>query len=128
MRALLIVSHGSRRQQSNEEVNELAKNLNELLNGSFNIIHSAFLEIAEPSIPEGIDKCAALGVNSITILPYFLAAGRHVAEDIPAIVNEARKKHPKISIEITQHIGAFDQMPWVISRELIKPILKEYLT
>ena len=126
MRALLIVSHGSRLQQSNEEINELAQNLNELLNGSFEVIHSAFLEIAEPSIPEGIDKCAALGADSITILPYFLAAGRHVAEDIPSIVNEARKKYPKISIEISRHIGAFEQMPWLISRELIKPILKEY--
>jgi sirohydrochlorin ferrochelatase len=128
MRALLIVSHGSRRQQSNEEVNELAQNLNDLLNGSFEVIHSAFLEIAEPSIPEGIDKCAALGADSIMVLPYFLAAGRHVAEDIPSIVNEARKKYPKISIEISRHIGAFEQMPWLISRELIKPILKEYLT
>lgn len=116
MRALLIVSHGSRRQQSNDEVNDLAQNLGLHLNDVFDVIHSAFLEIATPSIPEGIDKCVDLGADSITVLPYFLAAGRHVAEDIPSIVDEARKKYPEISINISCHIGAFEQMPWLISQ------------
>lgn len=115
MRALLIVSHGSRRQQSNDEVNEVCANLKEYLEGDFDVIHSAFLEIASPSIPEGIKQCIDEGSSSVTVLPYFLAAGRHVAEDIPSIVDAARKEFPEVSFSITQHIGAFEGMPRLIS-------------
>lgn len=118
MRALLIVSHGSRRQQSNEEVNDLAERLSAILSDSYKIVHSAFLEIASPSIPEGIEECINQGADSITVLPYFLAAGRHVAEDIPSIVSEAQKKYPKIEMQIKGHIGAFEKMPQFLSEVL----------
>lgn len=115
MRALLIVSHGSRRQQSNDEVNQVCEGLRGYLDGSFEVIHSAFLEIASPSIPEGIKQCIDEGSSSVTVLPYFLAAGRHVAEDIPSIVGAARKEYSGILFSITNHIGAFEGMPLLIS-------------
>jgi sirohydrochlorin ferrochelatase len=85
------------------------------LDGSFDVIHSAFLEIASPSIPEGIKQCVDEGSSSVTVLPYFLAAGRHVAEDIPSIVDAARKEHSGVAFSITSHIGAFEGMPRLIS-------------
>ena len=120
MRALLLVSHGSRRKQSNEEVNQLCERLKEEMDESFDIIDSAFLEIASPSIPEGIKQCIEAGANSVTVLPYFLAAGRHVTEDIPSIVENAREKFPEVSISMTQHIGAINGMP-----QLIFSVIKE---
>jgi len=120
MRALLLVSHGSRRSQSNEEVNQLCERLNEEMGKSFEVIHSAFLEIASPSIPEGIKQCLEEGASSVTVLPYFLAAGRHVAEDIPSIVADSSEKYPGVSISITRHIGASDGMP-----QLISSVIKE---
>ena len=115
MRALLLVSHGSRRQQSNEEVNLVCEHLREHMDESFDIVHSAFLEIASPSIPEGIKQCVDEGSSSVTVLPYFLAAGRHVAEDIPSIVDAARNEYSSVTFSITQHIGAFEGMPRLIS-------------
>ena len=115
MRALVIVSHGSRRQQSNDEVNEVCAKLNDYLDESFEVIHSAFLEIASPSIPDGIKHCIDEGAKSVTVLPYFLAAGRHVAEDIPSIVGAARKEFPGIAFSITQHIGAVEGMSRLIA-------------
>ena len=43
----------------------------------------AFLELAEPSIPQGLAQCLALDAEEIIVFPYFLAAGTHVADDIP---------------------------------------------
>lgn len=120
MRALLLVSHGSRRQQSNEEVNLICEQLRGHLNESFDIVHSAFLEIASPSIPEGIKQCVAEGSSSITVLPYFLAAGRHVSEDIPSIVGNAQREFPDISFWITPHIGAFEGIPQLISGAVVR--------
>lgn len=116
MHALLLVSHGSRRAQSNDEVNRLCARLRSDMDQQFDVIHSAFLEIASPSIPEGIKQCVEDGANSVTVLPYFLAAGRHVTEDIPSIVADASEKFPEISISITRHIGASQGMSELIYR------------
>lgn len=118
MRALLLVSHGSRRPQSNEEVDQFSERLRQHMGESFDVIHSAFLEIASPSIPEGIKRCIDEGADSVTVLPYFLAAGRHVAEDIPSIVGDAQKTFPGIAFMITPHIGAFEGMSKLISEAL----------
>ena len=115
MRALLLVSHGSRRTQSNEEVNQLCARLKSDMDQQFDIFHSAFLEIASPSIPEGIEQCVEDGASSITVLPYFLAMGRHVAEDIPSIVANTSEQFPGVPISITRHIGASEGMLKLIS-------------
>jgi len=114
-KSLLIVSHGSRREQSNIEVNELTKKIIPLTAGQFDIVHCAYLELAEPLIPDGIDLCINQGAESVLVLPYFLAAGRHVAEDIPEIINTARIKHPTKSINIATHLGAAEKMPGLLA-------------
>lgn len=120
--ALLVVSHGSRRAESNDEVSLLAEKLEKHLNGSFDVVHAAFLELAEPSIPEGIKTCIAHGARRITVMPYFLAAGRHVAEDIPSIVAEARANHPDVEITITCHLGGSDFMPEFLATTAINSL------
>lgn len=110
MKALLLIAHGSRRQQSNEEVIKLAENLNDNSQAQYSIIHAGFLELAAPLIPDGIKKCVDEGATSIVILPYFLNSGRHVIEDIPNIVTNAQNDYPDIDIKIAAHLGASDMM------------------
>jgi sirohydrochlorin ferrochelatase len=104
--ALLLVAHGSRRQQSNNEVTELAEKLGESCRDDYKIVHSGFLELASPSIPEGIQNCINDGATRVTILPYFLNSGRHVIEDVPDIVVAAKSRHPEVEIIIAPHLGA----------------------
>ena len=106
MKALLLVAHGSRRKQSNDEVVILADKLKNNCSEYYGIIHAGFLELAEPLIPEGIQKCVDDGAKSIIVLPYFLNSGRHVTEDIPNIVNDTKSHYPNIEIKIAPHLGA----------------------
>lgn len=106
MKALLLIAHGSRRKQSNEEVVVLAGKLKQNCAEQYNIIHAGFLELAETLIPDGIKKCVDDGATSIIVLPYFLNSGRHVVEDIPNIVEETRPSYPDVDIKIAQHLGA----------------------
>ena len=46
------------------------------------------------------------GASEVLILPYFLAAGRHVIEDIPNIVDEEKTKYPDISITSLPYFGS----------------------
>lgn len=105
MNALLIVAHGSRRKESNEEVNSLADKVRKRFNKKYPIIRSAFLELADPLIPDGLQQCIDDGASTIDVLPYFLNSGRHVTEDIPTIVNKF-KEGTSIDIDIKPHLGS----------------------
>lgn len=105
MKAMLIVAHGSRRSKSNDEIRSLTEKVSARVSDSFALIDCAFLELAEPSIESGIDCLVERGATQIQVVPYFLAAGTHVAEDIPRIVESRRPHHDGIKIEITNYLG-----------------------
>ena len=110
MQALLLVAHGSRRAQSNDEVRELAQKLKHTCGEQYPIIEAAFLELAEPLIPDGIRHCIDRGASTVTVLPYFLNSGRHVVEDIPGIVNDTKRELSNTEIKLAPHLGASDMM------------------
>jgi sirohydrochlorin ferrochelatase len=110
MKALLLIAHGSRRKQSNDEVVVLADKLKQSCSEQYAIVHAGFLELASPMIPDGIKKCVDDGATSIVVLPYFLNSGRHVVADIPNIVNDTKPNYPNIDIKIAAHLGASDLM------------------
>jgi sirohydrochlorin ferrochelatase len=114
MQALVLIAHGSRRQASNQEVNDLAYRLQQVASDRYQLIEAGFLEIAAPSIPEAIEACIEFGATSVVVVPYFLAAGRHVAEDIPEIVKPVAERHPDVRIRISEHIGLSDAMTRLI--------------
>ena len=108
MKALLLVAHGSRRAASNDEVRELAQRLATKAGERYGMVDAAFLELAEPSIPDGIQCCIDRGAEEVVVLPYFLSAGRHVAEDIPNEVQVKIEQHPQVNIHIASYLGAAD--------------------
>lgn len=118
MKYLLIVAHGSRRQASNEEVHGLADLVSAQSVCSFDQVRAAFLEIAEPSIPDGLEKCINEGATEIVIFPYFLAAGRHVVDDIPDEANKITRRYPDIRISIADYLGSYSDIPALIAHRL----------
>ena len=104
-KALLVAAHGSRKKVSNIEIHQLANNI--LLKSQvFDIVEACFLEIAKPSIPDGIKSCIEKNASEILIMPYFLAAGMHVIEDIPEIVDKERLKHKGVIIKSLPYFGS----------------------
>ena len=114
MKALLIIAHGSRKQSSNAEVESLAKAVSNLPSG-FELVEHAFLELTHPKVPEGIESLVSRGATDVIILPYFLAAGYHVVDDLPKLLTAAHARHPGISFNLLKHLGAADLMPnWIL--------------
>lgn len=114
MNILLLIAHGSRNKTANDEIMQLAQRVQQLDDDRFAAVVPAFLEFAEPDIVSGIEECVARGASRITVLPYFLAAGNHVARDIPAVLDLARKAHPGLDIEQTTHLGSAESMAHTI--------------
>lgn len=106
MHALLLIAHGSRRQTSNDEVRDLTQLLKKQTDEAFSIVECAFLELAEPSIPDGVTACVEKGAESVTVLPYFLSAGRHVVTDIPEELQKAQSQHPELNIKTAPYLGS----------------------
>lgn len=104
--ALLLVAHGSRREASNREVARVTGRLRKQAAGRYQAVACAFLELAEPSIPAGIESCIAAGADRVIVLPYFLSAGRHVSEDIPGLVASSQAAHPEVRIRLAPHLGS----------------------
>jgi sirohydrochlorin ferrochelatase len=111
---LLIVAHGSRRQASNDEVRTLARQLRASNHPYVDAVEVAFLELAEPSIADGLAACVGRGAREIIVFPYFLAAGTHVAVDIPQEIEAFSAKHPQVQITLTPHLGAAPTLPHAI--------------
>ncbi len=109
MKALLIVAHGSRRDSSNDEVRALAHAVGLHPDNRYSRVSCAFLELAQPSIPDGIAALADEGADDITVVPYFLSAGRHVVEDIPAEVGKAGIPEG-VSVHIAPYVGQSSAM------------------
>lgn len=99
---VVLVAHGSRASAANEAHRAMAAHVAQAIGAP---VHPAYLELAEPSIGAAIDDAAAGGATRIVVLPHFLYPGRHVAEDIPAIVAEATARNEGTAVELVAPSG-----------------------
>ena len=86
---ILLMDHGSRNKASNQRLQDMAKLYEQNLGSSRVVVRAAHMEIATPSIEDGMAALLEIGVDEIICHPYFLSPGRHVKEDIPRIVQSA---------------------------------------
>ena len=104
-RAVLLVGHGSKLAGSNAALEQVTKALRKQDPATF--FQVAFLELQSPHILEGIELCLREGAREVVVVPYFVQTGRHVVEDIPRIVAEAKARFPEKNILLAQYL-AFD--------------------
>ena len=83
----------------------------------YDLIEHAYLEIAEPGLPECIDQVIKNGAKNITVFPYFLNSGNHVKRDIPAIIEKAVSKYPDCNFNISAFIGMHADMPQLVLQQ-----------
>ncbi|KAL6846203.1 hypothetical protein ACP4OV_023651 [Aristida adscensionis] len=106
--AVVIVDHGSRRQESNLMLNEFVAMFRERT--GYRIVEPAHMELAEPTIKDAFGKCVQQGASRVIVSPYFLSPGRHWKQDIPALAAEASKEHSNIPYIVTAPLGLHELM------------------
>ena len=99
--AVLLVGHGSRREKSNEQVREVAADLESDLGIP---VDAAYLELAEPAIPDAIETLAPT-CRRLTVVPLSLFGASHVKNDIPLAVQTARARFDGVTIRYGSHLG-----------------------
>jgi len=101
--AAIIVDHGSRRDDSNQLLLEVARHFEQV--GLLPIVEPAHMELEEPSMATAFDRCVARGARLVIISPFFLLPGRHWTEDIPALAAEAASKHTGVKHLVAAPLG-----------------------
>ncbi len=101
--AVLLIAHGSRQAAANDDLHRLADRLGE--SGGYPIVEPSFLELAEPDIQAGGDRCVARGASRVLMVPYFLSAGVHLLRDLTAAREALRLRHPRVAFRLGKALG-----------------------
>jgi len=113
MKAILLVDHGSVRNEANEMLVDMAQ-LVQRMTGNDVIVRYAHMELAEPTIAEGFANCVGAGANEVIVFPYMLSPGRHSTTDIPRMVNAAAANHPGVTFSVTPPFGIEEKLGEII--------------
>ncbi len=105
-RAILLVDHGSRVTDANAVLERIADGVRRARPDA--IVEAAHMELAEPSLADALERCAARGAREVVVCPYFLGPGRHTSDDIPRLVERARAAHPGLRVAVADPLG-FDE-------------------
>lgn len=99
---VLLVGRGSTDPDANAEVHKAARLLWE--GRGYAGVETAFVSLAAPDVPAGLDRCAMLGARRIVVLPYFLFTG--VLPDRVRLQTEGwAAAHPGIEVFSADVIG-----------------------
>jgi sirohydrochlorin ferrochelatase len=101
--ALLLIAHGSRQAEANDDLHELVERLR--LTERYAIVQPAFLELAEPTIEEAGRLCVDQGALRVILLPYFLSAGVHVRRDLQEHRDKLARAFPTVAFVLAEPLG-----------------------
>jgi sirohydrochlorin ferrochelatase len=113
MKAILLIDHGSRRDEANQMMDCMA-NLVQAMAGSGVVVRYAHMELAEPSIATGVQSCVDAGATELIVFPYMLSPGKHSTGDIPRMVAAAAAAHPSLDIRVTSAFGVHEKLAEII--------------
>ncbi|MCM8532885.1 MAG: CbiX/SirB N-terminal domain-containing protein [Lentisphaeraceae bacterium] len=116
-KAVIIIAHGSRLQQTADEMDELVEKLQKSMTDA--LVIPAFMELQQPDLNTSLKKAVDQGLKSISIVPLFFFTGRHMRDDIPAQIEDAKKLYPDCDISMTPCIGHTDEFVDALKRSVI---------
>ena len=101
--AILLFAHGARDPSWAEPFRRIVVRLGQKQPGIR--VELAFLELMHPTLDSAIAGLAAEGIGHVTVVPLFLAQGGHLKQDLPRLLDDIRRHHPALRIDITTAIG-----------------------
>ena len=100
---LILLAQGSRDPKWTDTFEDLYTRLGNAM--TVEHVSLAYLELAEPRLEHALDEARKSGATRIEILPLFFAAGRHLREDVPAMLEAYRHEHSLLTLELLAPVG-----------------------
>lgn len=122
MKGILIVDHGSVRDEANDMMRCMA-NLLQVMTGPEVVVGFAHMDLAEPGIAAGFADCVQRGATDVIVFPYMLSPGRHSTTDIPRMVAAAARPFPHVTFSVTPAFGVHEKLgELILERAGIEPV------
>jgi sirohydrochlorin ferrochelatase len=100
---LVILAHGSRDPRSAATVHALVDCLRETREDLR--IEASFLDHCPPTPFQVFDRLVADGVEEAVVVPLLLSGAFHARVDVPAVVDEARRRYPSLKVLASDVLG-----------------------
>ena len=120
--SLILLTHGSKDPRWRAPFERLAADVAESFPADTTAL--AYMEFAEPTLMDVAARLHAGGARNLTVLPVFLAAGAHVATDIPQQIHAVRECFPDVHVKMMQPLGEHPRFQALL-RELIVEIARD---
>lgn len=104
---VLLVGPGASDPAANAEVHRAARLLWE--GRGYAGVETAFVSLAAPDVPSGLDRCVLLGARRIVVLPYFLLAGA-LPERLVQQTEGWAAAHPDVDVRSADVIGPDEEL------------------
>ncbi|MFI6081888.1 sirohydrochlorin chelatase [Streptomyces sp. NPDC051217] len=104
---VLLVGRGSTDPDANAEVLKAARLLWE--GRGYAGVETAFVSLAAPDVPSGLDRCVRLGARRIVVLPYFLFTGI-LPERVVRQTREWAVAHPETEVASADVVGPTEEL------------------
>ena len=114
--AVLLIAHGSRREEANLDLARLAEAIR--LQARYQIVEIAYLELALPTIHHGGRLCVEQGATQVLMLPYFLSAGRHVVDDLERFRDQLIHEFPDVQFTVCKPLSLHPLMVQIVLARL----------
>jgi sirohydrochlorin cobaltochelatase len=100
---LILFAHGSDDPRWRAPFERMERRLREDLGDDR--VRLAYMQYAEPSLPEVVEASVRDGFRSLRVLPLFLAGGAHMAREVPEQLSEITRAHPGLEIDLLPPVG-----------------------
>lgn len=122
-KALILFAHGARDPEWARPVQAVARRLQK--QNPDQVIAIAFLEFMTPTLPDAVaaivDRMPDHPVE-IDILPFFIAQGGHLRQEVPVMLAQIERQHQNLQLRLLPALGELpavqDAMAAAISRLL----------
>ncbi|WP_030484110.1 sirohydrochlorin chelatase [Nocardioides aequoreus] len=121
--ALLTIAHGSRDPRSAATINALTDLIRRMRPDLR--IESSFLELAQPSVHDVVDRLVADGVEEVVAVPLLLSEAYHATVDVPRVVEEAMQRHPGLRVRASRILGHEPSFLGVLDERLRETLRRE---
>ncbi len=99
--AVILFAHGARE----PEWAQPFESIRDRLRAAGTPVELAFLEFMSPSLDEAAGRLAGKGIETVVIVPLFLAQGAHLKRGLPAMVKKIRKRNSNTEFRVTPALG-----------------------
>lgn len=106
--ALVAVAHGSRDARSMRTIHALVEQVRTLAPELD--VRTSFLDLAAPRLTDALGAVRGDGHREAIVVPLLLGHAFHARVDVPTVVADIQRWHPKLHVEIADVLGPDQQL------------------